>query len=337
MSHAQREAAAQTMEHLCEHEWHGYAQDARYGDGEGYCDVDTAVGVVQVAQGDRDCTSSIADAYTAVGVNVGGASWSGNYYDCLMSTGNFRAHRMSDGYNCDDGYVAQRGDIYLAHNDYWQHAAMCTSSEPDMLAEFSINEWGGISNGQTGDQTGTESLIHGYYGGHWDWCFEALVGGDSSQPSQPSEPSGGSSDVSGAPMPRYRSAYMEDGDKKWFDWMEGLSDTGNSGDDYAGEPGVSIVDIEFENLGDGGWFILNVQGVGELAKNQQNNTGKPLIGVTVYYMTPNPSETGYYKAYYCVHWQGDKPSWGKWEYDDEDGGAGNDKDPIDMFKLTLSR
>lgn len=332
---AQKEASAQNMEHLCNHDAaHGYAQDARDGDGGGYCEVDTAIGKTYLKHGDRDCTSACRDSYEAAGVDCGGASYSGNFLECMTQSGNFRAHRMSDGYLCDDGYVAQRGDCYLAHNDYWQHAAMCTSAEPDMLAEFSINEWGGISNGQTGDQTGSESTIHGFYGGHWDYVLELIVDGEGGDaPSAPEQPS----DAVNAPMPRYRSAYMKDGEKKFFAWMEGLSDTGNDGDDFAGDPGTPIVDIEFENLGEDGWFSLNVQGVGELGRNVQNDTGKPLIGVTVYYATPDPFATGYYRAMYCVHWMGDSPAWGKWEYDDEDGGAGNDRDPIDMFKLTLSR
>jgi hypothetical protein len=45
--------------------------------------------------------------------------------------------------------------------------------------------------------------------------------------------------------------------------------------------------------------------------------------------------TGYYAAYYRVHWIGDEPDWGKWEYDDDDDGAGNDCDQVDMVELTI--
>lgn len=44
-----------------------------------------------------------------------------------------------------------------------------------------------------------------------------------------------------------------------------------------------------------------------------------LIGLTVYYKTPNPATTGYYAAYYRCHWMGPNPAWGKWETDDDDG------------------
>ena len=60
-----------------------------------------------------------------------------------------------------------------------------------------------------------------------------------------------------------------------------------------------------------------------------------LIGLTVYYDTPDPGSTGYYAAYYRVHWMSDEPDWGKWEFDDDDDGAGNDCDQIDMVELTI--
>ena len=58
----------------------------------------------------------------------------------------------------------------------------------------------------------------------------------------------------------------------------------------------------------------------------------------MYYDTPNPDGTGYYKAFYQVHWLGDDPGWGKWESDDEDGGAGKDENsPLDMVRLTICK
>ena len=337
VSALQKIAAAQVMQHFAaDDENHGYAQDARYGDGRGYCYIETAIGTVVVGTGDRDCTSGCADAYEAVGIQCGGASWTGNYYDCMMASGNFRAHRMSDGYNCDDGYIAQPGDCYLAHNDYWAHAAMCTCADPDMLAEFSINSFGGISGDAVGDQTGRECLERSWNGGHWDYVMEPIADDSAPnyEPSQPSNPDSGIA-PSGVPMPRYRTAYIENGEKKWFSWLEGLYDTGGSGDDFAGDSGVEIVDIEFENLGEGGWFSLNVKGKGELGHNVQNSTNNPVIGVTVYYDTPDSGSTGYYRAMYRVHTVNGQ--WLKYEYDDEDGGAGDDQHAIDMFQLTLSR
>ena len=106
--------------------------------------------------------------------------------------------------------------------------------------------------------------------------------------------------------------------------MEGLYCTDGCGDTFAGIEGVGIVDFEIEpgSLGPGGWYEKNVV------------DGK-LIGLTVYYVTPDPGATGYYAAYYRVHWMGGAPDWGKWETDDDDGGAGNDRDQIDMVELTI--
>ena len=140
------------------------------------------------------------------------------------------------------------------------------------------------------------------------------------------------------PLPKYRTW---DKKNEWNEWLTGLTDSSSCGDDYAGEAGLPIYDVEFdmESLGgDGAWFQLNLEGGEVLPRNTQNTKReKAVIGITVYYKTPEPDKTGYYKAMYQVHWMGQKPAWGKWEYDDEDGGAGNDKDPIDMFRLTLSR
>lgn len=222
----QKEAAACCMEHLAEHWFHGYTQGwGRWGDGEGTCSVETPIGTCYVEQGDRDCSAGTVSAYEAAGIDCGGASWTGDALDCMLSTGNFRAHRMSDGYYCDDGYIAQRGDAYLAHHDGFQHMAMCVSSDPDLLAEFSGNEFGGILGGQVGDQTGWESHITGFYGG-WDWCLECIVTEGSYAP--PAE------DV------RYMVSLDPLG-ISWLPEMVGVYDRGGSGDDYAGIIGQPIL------------------------------------------------------------------------------------------------
>ena len=46
-------------------------------------------------------------------------------------------------------------------------------------------------------------------------------------------------------------------------------------------------------------------------------------------------DTGYYQAMYRVHWTGRNVGWGKWEHDDDDGGAGNDSDQLDMVEVTI--
>lgn len=152
----QREAFARLFEHMCRHDGdggHGYSQYARLGDGTTER-VDLGDGVVvTIAGGDRDCSSAVLTCLKAVGVDVRGASFTGNEID-ICQTGQFVAHKRANG-RCVDGYVARRGDIYLAST---HHTAICLSSDPDLMAQFSISELGKIY-GKKGDQTGQESNI----------------------------------------------------------------------------------------------------------------------------------------------------------------------------------
>ncbi len=72
--------------------------------------------------------------------------------------------------------------------------------------------------------------------------------------------------------------------------------------------------MQVKNLGSNGWFQLNMKRQGKLAKNQQNkDMSDYVIGVTIFYDTPEPGKTGYYEAMYRV-----SPlnrSYLKWEYD----------------------
>jgi len=62
-----------------------------------------------------------------------------------------------------------------------------------------------------------------------------------------------------------------------------------------------------------------------------------LIGLTGYHDTPDPGSTGYYAVYCRMYRMGNEPSLGKWEYDDDDGGAGNDCGQINMVRRTLTQ
>ena len=156
MTLSQREAFARTMEHLCNHESHGYTQGNRWGNGYKET-VDLGDGVsVELMQGDRDCSSAIISALNAVGIDTQDATYTGNMKRNILESGLFEWHNMD--------FIAQRGDIYL--NEQY-HTAMCISAEPDMLAEFSISE-NGTAYGDEGDQTGYESHICAYYDYPWD-------------------------------------------------------------------------------------------------------------------------------------------------------------------------
>lgn len=170
--------AATLMEHLCNHDWHGYDQNRRYGDGEGVCPVSIDGRTYNLNQGDRDCSSAAIDCWqralegTPYEGCLDGATYTGNMRQVFVASGLFEWHPMGD------GFIAQRGDIYLNERD---HTAMCVSAVPDLLAEFSINEFGGIVGGAVGDQTGHESSIHGYYDFPWDGIlhFKGLPEGSS--------------------------------------------------------------------------------------------------------------------------------------------------------------
>lgn len=159
-----KEAATLLFEHLISHEWHGYSQVSRWGDGEGTCDLTIGGKGYKVEQGDRDCSSGIISAFEAVGISCGGSTYTGNMRNCMTSSGNFRWHPMSS------GYTAKRGDVYL--NEV-SHTALCLSDVPDMLGEFAIAETGGV-DGAEGDQTGKESHRRPYYNYPWDGILECI-------------------------------------------------------------------------------------------------------------------------------------------------------------------
>lgn len=159
-----KEIALENMKHLVNHNWHGYSQISRWGDGDGVCVVDFGGAHSELAQGDRDCSSAIISAYEAAGISCGGATYTGNMREKMCATGNFRWHPMSS------WYVAQAGDVYL--NEAC-HTAMCLSAQPDMLMEFSMSETGGV-DGAEGDQTGWESHTCAYYNYPWDGILECI-------------------------------------------------------------------------------------------------------------------------------------------------------------------
>lgn len=161
-----RDRAAEVMEHLVTHASHGYSQPGRTGDG-GTETVALSDGTtVEVATGDRDCSSAVCDAWEAAYPgSTGGASYTGNMRTCFTSTGLWTWHKGTS-------YSAKRGDVYLSEG---HHTAMCIhpygSPEGDILAEFSISETGGV-DGEVGDQTGKESSEHAYYDYPWTGILE---------------------------------------------------------------------------------------------------------------------------------------------------------------------
>ena len=308
------EIAAEIHRRMCEDDRFGYSWEERYGavwetwtiDGRDY----------RIKVGDYDCSSS---TITAWAVALQHTPWEGAL-DGAITTHNMRSVFVGSGLFewLGMSFLAEPGDLYLSEQN---HVAMCQTQYPDVLSEFSWGDNGAYGN-QRGDQGGWEASVHGYYDYPWDGILHFVGDGDPgvAPAPEPAEPS------ANLPMPRFRVAIVRDGAKCWLPWMRGLVDEGGSDDTFAGVPGCGIVDVEFEggSLGPNGWFTKNMD-------------GDKLFGLTVYYDTPHPEETGYYQAKYRVHWLGSNPGWGKYEYDDDDGGAGNDRDQLDMIELTIVR
>ena len=315
------EIAAEIHRRMCEDDRFGYSWEERYGaiwetweiGGKSY----------RIKVGDHDCSSSTITAWSVALQHtpwegaLSGANTTHDMHSAFVGSGLFEWRGMD--------FLAETGDLYLSEAN---HVAMCQAQYPDVLSEFSWGDNGAYGN-QRGDQGGWEASVHSYYDYEpdgWDGILH-FVGGDAGSGSSSGgvspNPGGSSADL---PMPRFRVAIMKGGKKHWLPWMRGLVDEGGSSDTYAGMEGCGIVDIEFEggSLGPDGWFTKNMK-------------GDKLIGLTVFYDTPNPDATDYYQAMYRCHWMGKNPAWGKYEYDDDDGGAGNDKDQLDMIELTICR
>lgn len=166
MALTQREAFARLMEHMCSHDGisgHGYSQPNR--EGKGFELVDLGDGVkVWIKSGDRDCSSAICTCLKALGIDIHGASYTGNMLN-LTKNPLFKAYKRPTSYS------AKRGDIYLNTSS---HTAMCTyganEKGGDMLCQFSISENGTI-NGATGDQTGKESNFKAFYDYPWNYTI----------------------------------------------------------------------------------------------------------------------------------------------------------------------
>lgn len=170
------DAAAEVMEHLCSHGTHGYSQVNRQGVGTGanvFESITLSDGSkVTVAQGDRDCSSAAIECYAALGVDVGGATYTGNMRRCMVGTGRFKW--------ITDLSQRRRGDILLneAH-----HTAVYLGG--GKLGQFSISERG-TTHGTRGDQTGYESNVKGYYNYPWDGILR-YCGPEREEP-EPEEP-----------------------------------------------------------------------------------------------------------------------------------------------------
>lgn len=164
------DVAATIHANMCEDDCFGYSWNPRWGtDGAGYATWEIDGREYTVKCGDYDCSSSIITAWSAA---LEGTEYEGALDDATY-TGNMKSVFASSGLFdvWDTGTTsAVRGDIYLNET---HHTAMCQDGGSDgvygydCLSEFSQSENGG-TYGETGDQTGREAYIHGYYDYPWD-------------------------------------------------------------------------------------------------------------------------------------------------------------------------
>lgn len=96
---------------------------------------------------DYDCSSLVGTALYEAGFNVSPHSWTGNLESQLRACGFV---------DCKAPWMP--GDVHLNTRNH-----VCMSISNSKIAQASINEKGTVTGGKTGDQTGKEIWIRGYY------------------------------------------------------------------------------------------------------------------------------------------------------------------------------
>ena len=149
------EKATEIMENWARDDSHGYDQTYRWGQ-----------------YGDYDCSSAVIQAWENAGVPVksNGASYTGNMYTVFIRCG-FKD--VTSQINLATGAGLKRGDVLLNSG---AHTAMYCGDGKEV--EASINEFGGITGGQPGDQTGWEFLIRPYRNYPWNFVLRYPEAGD---------------------------------------------------------------------------------------------------------------------------------------------------------------
>lgn len=125
---------------------HGYDQSSRWG-------------------ADYDCSSFVITAWQQAGVPVktSGASYTGNMYYAFLNCG-FRD--VTNSINLNTGANLQKGDVVLNTK---HHTEMYIGN--GKMVKASINEFGGVTGGKTGDQTGREIYVGNYYKPSYGWDY----------------------------------------------------------------------------------------------------------------------------------------------------------------------
>lgn len=120
---------------------------------------------------DYDCSSLVCWAYYNAGLNTrpGYTPSTHTMYDVFIAAG-FRD--VTGSVNLSTGSGVQRGDVLL---NIQNHTAMSIGN--GQVVQASQNEFGGIVGGQSGDQTGQEIWVTGYYNYPWNKVLRYGDGG----------------------------------------------------------------------------------------------------------------------------------------------------------------
>lgn len=132
------EDAVLHAELIAEDPTHGYDQEHRNGP-------------------DYDCSSLISTVLHDAGFPISPTSWTGVLADRLRLIG----YVTTGIYN-----VRKRGDIFLTPG---KHVVMCV--DQNRIVHASINEFGLITGGKPGDQTGKEICITDFYTPSYGWSY----------------------------------------------------------------------------------------------------------------------------------------------------------------------
>lgn len=176
--------------------------------------------------------------------------------------------------------------------------------------------------------------------GEW---YDAMVGGTQPAPVQPSAPATPDPAPSSPNVPDIRYRVRVNGE--WLDEMVNHTDTGGSGDDFAGNIGSPF---EYIAIDMPGWYQVCTEANGWLSRIRGYNIndledgcagdGSPINAIRCYYETQNPDSTGWLAIEYNVH--SVSGQWLPAMHDLTDTGGSNDNyagngSYIDGFRASL--
>lgn len=151
-----REIAAQVMEHICEHDAHGYSQPNRAGDGTVEAVELSDGSTVTIHGADYDCSEAVRMCYRAVGVlPYGSYMWTGNEDEVLTDAGFVRVPLSA----------IVRGDVL------WRSGHTALYLGDGLIGEAHHGDYAGGLSGRQGDQDGTEVRIATYYASAWSRAY----------------------------------------------------------------------------------------------------------------------------------------------------------------------